>query len=265
LHLLCQVANSLAQNKIGSGFDISAAIFGNQVYSRFPVKEVETLVDALGNDKDASGFNSLVLNTLKESTFEWLIPSQLIFPQSLKLWLIDLETGSDTRSLVKEILKYLDSSSEWKAHFFEVANRVVQGMYDTFQEINSLEKENSANNEKLAPLYEKLKELSKEYRKLLKDLGNNAKVEVEPDLLTYVLDQLTSLNKEIIYSVCPGAGGYDAACLISTQDLSEEELNNALQKVNNEITEKGLFPSFSNLKLKILPIQSYPDANIKFY
>jgi len=41
------VANSIAQNKIGSGFDISSAIFGNQVYSRFPVKEVEVLVDAV--------------------------------------------------------------------------------------------------------------------------------------------------------------------------------------------------------------------------
>jgi len=47
LHILCQVANSIAQNKIGSGFDISSAIFGNQVYSRFPVKEVEILVDAV--------------------------------------------------------------------------------------------------------------------------------------------------------------------------------------------------------------------------
>jgi len=112
-------------------------------------------------------------------------------------------------------------------------------MYDIFQEIDSFEKQGEADTEKLAPLYEKLKSLSTEYRKLLKDLGNNAKVEVEPDLLTYVLDQLTSLNKDIIYAVCPGAGGYDAACLISTQDLSQEDLDKALQKVNSDIKEKG--------------------------
>lgn len=47
LHILCQTANAIAQNKIGSGFDISAAIFGNQVYTRFPVKEVEALIEAV--------------------------------------------------------------------------------------------------------------------------------------------------------------------------------------------------------------------------
>ena len=53
-----------------------------------------------------------MLKTLKKSSFEWVIPSQLIFPGSLRLWLVDLETGSDTRSFVKEILKYLEKDPE---------------------------------------------------------------------------------------------------------------------------------------------------------
>lgn len=33
LHFACQLANSRAQKKIGSGFDISCALFGSQIYT----------------------------------------------------------------------------------------------------------------------------------------------------------------------------------------------------------------------------------------
>jgi len=59
----------------------------------------------------------LVLKTLQASQFQWVIPSQLIFPESLKLWLVDLETGSDTRSFVKDILKYLETDPLWSNLF----------------------------------------------------------------------------------------------------------------------------------------------------
>ena len=34
LHLLCQAHNSFMQDKIGSGFDIQAAVYGSQVFKR---------------------------------------------------------------------------------------------------------------------------------------------------------------------------------------------------------------------------------------
>jgi len=34
-HALCQVLNAFIQDKVGSGFDIAASIYGSQVYRRF--------------------------------------------------------------------------------------------------------------------------------------------------------------------------------------------------------------------------------------
>jgi len=43
LHALCQVHNSFIQNKIGSGFDISCAIFGSQFFQRNYLIKNETI------------------------------------------------------------------------------------------------------------------------------------------------------------------------------------------------------------------------------
>jgi len=126
-----------------------------------------------------------------------------------------------------------------EGHFFETSNFVAQEVFDSFQEISAIEKSGEKSDEKLELIYENLRRLSREYRDLLKELGTKAQVEVEPDLLTFVLDELVNGNKEIVYAVCPGAGGYDAACLISTKKLAEEELNKRLEEISVKIKEKG--------------------------
>lgn len=45
LHNLAQYVHSLAQGKIGSGFDVSAAVFGSQTYRRFAVECLGDLLE----------------------------------------------------------------------------------------------------------------------------------------------------------------------------------------------------------------------------
>jgi len=52
LHNLAQYVHSLAQGKVGSGFDVSAALWGSQVYRRFAVECLAGLLD--GGDKVSS-------------------------------------------------------------------------------------------------------------------------------------------------------------------------------------------------------------------
>ena len=120
-----------------------------------------------------------------------------------------------------------------------MSNKVAQEVFDSFQDITAIEKANEKSDDKFELIYGNLRTLSREYRGLLKELGNKAQVEVEPDLLSFVLDELVNGNKEIVYAVCPGAGGYDAACLISTQKVSEEELNKRLEEISIKIREKS--------------------------
>lgn len=39
VHNLAQLAHCIAQGKIGSGFDVSAAVYGSQIYNRFDPKK----------------------------------------------------------------------------------------------------------------------------------------------------------------------------------------------------------------------------------
>lgn len=44
-HNLAQFVHCLAQGKVGSGFDVSAAVYGSQLYTRFDPKVIEDLMN----------------------------------------------------------------------------------------------------------------------------------------------------------------------------------------------------------------------------
>ena len=44
-HNLAQFVHCLAQGKVGSGFDVSSAVFGSQVYTRFDPAVIQPLLD----------------------------------------------------------------------------------------------------------------------------------------------------------------------------------------------------------------------------
>ena len=37
--------------------------------------------------------------------------------------------------------------------------------------------------------------------------------DIEPDVSTFIIDKMTELE-EVVYGVCPGAGGYDAIAFL---------------------------------------------------
>ena len=44
-HNLAQFAHCVAQGKVGSGFDVSAAVFGSHVYTRFDPAVIQNVMD----------------------------------------------------------------------------------------------------------------------------------------------------------------------------------------------------------------------------
>lgn len=47
----------------------------------------------------------------------------------------------------------------------------------------------------------------------MKKLGDACNCEIEPNIATIILDHFTSMD-EVIFGICPGAGGYDAIALL---------------------------------------------------
>lgn len=116
-HNAAQFVHCLAQGKVGSGFDVSAAVFGSQIYRRFrpavldPLMKGDVCSEAVLFPAYAhsSKFTTGALKSvLRSSAWDYSFqPIQL--PPFTRLVLADVEAGSDTPSLVGKVLKWRDS------------------------------------------------------------------------------------------------------------------------------------------------------------
>lgn len=100
VNVLSQVANIAAQNKIGSNFDISTAVYGSQLYKNvLPKKAFEAVEKKILSD---------ILSVNPE--IKKLVPNSLIGNHTFS-WLLDLRIGSNTRTMVSGFLKALQKCS----------------------------------------------------------------------------------------------------------------------------------------------------------
>lgn len=68
IHNLAQYVHSLAQGKVGSGFDVSAAVYGSHVYRRFAVECLNDLLNEAVNADEVGSHQSGPENTHKLTT-----------------------------------------------------------------------------------------------------------------------------------------------------------------------------------------------------
>ncbi|KAJ7703185.1 ribosomal protein S5 domain 2-type protein [Mycena rosella] len=122
-HNLSQFVHCLAQGKVGSGFDVSAAVFGSHIYTRFDPIVLQQLMadDAVSHLFFA--LNHLVMEMLVQVATKaaahhlpdneaWnyrIAPFRL--PPLTRMMLADVDAGSDTPSLVGKVLKWRKDDS----------------------------------------------------------------------------------------------------------------------------------------------------------
>lgn len=106
-HNAAQFIHCFAQGKVGSGFDVSSAIFGSHLYTRF---EPSVIAGLMGGEQE----QQLLLHpTLTPANKAWnyvVKPFQL--PPLTRLMLADVDAGSDTPSLVGKVLKWRQAEGE---------------------------------------------------------------------------------------------------------------------------------------------------------
>lgn len=81
LHNTAQLAHCAAQGKVGSGFDVSSAVWGSQIYRRFDPKALETLLSAIPECAVEGQGESTRLKDLSDLTAH-LSPSQPLWKPS---------------------------------------------------------------------------------------------------------------------------------------------------------------------------------------
>lgn len=107
VHAAAQAAHCIAQGKVGSGFDVAAAVFGSHKYTRFNPNVLSPLMN------DAEGGHIPLLPVLGSTNKAWdykVKPFQL--PPGTRIMLADVDAGSDTPSLVGKVLKWLGAAGD---------------------------------------------------------------------------------------------------------------------------------------------------------
>lgn len=252
LHNLAQLCHAIAQGKIGSGFDISAAVHGSQVYTRFSAYPFNACMSS-------DALSSTIFRSVMDKKLWSCSMRPLVLPAGLDLLMGDVCGGSSSASMAKEVLA-------WKAR----VEKCVAGsdkddsegsIWSDLRTINALISKHLASlceysmchhstyeamlawaaarpsNEwssyastKTIPhwvepltLLLSIKSAFSRARSLLKRMGQAAGVDIEPDCQTMLVDATEKLPGVLAAGV-PGAGGVDAIFAITISEVSRSEV-----------------------------------------
>jgi phosphomevalonate kinase len=255
IHNLAQASHCAAQGKVGSGFDVAAAVYGSCFYRRFSPDILSNL-----GDSQSPGFDSrlhrCVENLNLEQVWDVEVSSKAVeIPKSLLLLMCDVDCGSATPGMVKKVLAWRKEKPEEALLLW---NALQQGTEDLCRSLTSLaEKGDSLTmNEQI-----NLREIIQTIRSMVRDMSAKSQVPIEPPVITELLDYCTGLPG-VVGGVAPGAGGYDAVALLVRNDVEVvRDLEERLQgwKTSSEGVEGAKIGKVSLLKVE----QEYDGVRVE--
>ena len=223
IHNLSQIAHAIAQGKCGSGFDVSAAVFGTQMYIRF---DPEPLMPCMEGDASAK----LIYDTVKDNQIWNEAISAFSLPPGMDIIMGDVCGGSPSSSMAKNVLHWLKEKPMQSTSVWTALSEANKSIYDTFVKLNTIAAESpeqfirdigraadvtadkwsqEVDLHGVFSLLQNIRKLFKRTRFWLKRMGDNAGVGIEPDSQTALADRTESLGGVLCAGV-PGAGGNDA-------------------------------------------------------
>ncbi|EIW63108.1 Phosphomevalonate kinase [Trametes versicolor FP-101664 SS1] len=271
-HNLAQYVHCLAQGKVGSGFDVSAAVFGSQLYTRFDPAVIEPLM----SENLASQALHPVIAPSNPAWNYRVEPFKL--PPQTRLMLADVDAGSDTPSLVGKVLKWRKANAADAKTLWDTIDSLNQGLsrallglsaiaeknptayrkavkyISTIQSVQWLANPNIAVNSDHSDLKEVIEgfieahNLSEGIRANMRAMGQHADVPIEPPEQTALLDACISVAG-VVGGGVPGAGGYDAIWLLVLDPVNcppEELPSTRVERVWSTYTGLDVSPLLAN-------------------
>ncbi len=236
IHSLAQIAHCTAQGKIGSGFDVSSAVFGSQVYQQFQKQQVQQFMDLPFTAQQTQ---------LRPLITSWTTTTHraMQLPPGLRLVLADVYCGADTPSMVKQVLAWASAHPTDSKTLFDTLNSYNQRIVLLFDLLNRLA-QNSPHywsdlhrcatlkqqqwhaewpesqqlldgalpdiDPRPAAVLTALATVFNSLRASLRHMSEVTGVGIEPPAQTRLLDAAINTVTGIVLAGVPGAGGLDA-------------------------------------------------------
>ncbi|KNG81013.1 phosphomevalonate kinase [Aspergillus nomiae NRRL 13137] len=211
LHNLAQAAHCAAQGKVGSGFDVAAAIYGSCLYRRFSPSILESVGDA-----GSPGFEERLFAVVEDADPKnpWdteCLDFGMRLPRGMQMVLCDVECGSNSPSMVKKVL-------EWRKQNQQEADLLWAALQSNNERLCLQLKQlaQSPDQESLED-FNDVRNLIQRSRNHLRSMTRKAGVPIEPRVQTELLDAVSAIDG-VIGGVVPGAGGYDAIAVLIRDD-----------------------------------------------
>ena len=216
IHNLAQAAHCAAQGKVGSGFDVAAAVYGSCVYRRFS----PSVLEKLGSPGEV-GFQSRIKVIVEDADEErkWdteVLKEAVGMPKGLRLIMCDVDCGSQTVGMVKKVLS-------WRKQNPEQAKELWNQLHGNNMNLGRLLKSDEIQQQKL-------KDALLLIRSRVQEMSRLSDVPIEPASQQQLIDACSKVEG-VVGGVVPGAGGYDAiALLVFDETAVIENLKQLLTK-----------------------------------
>ncbi|KAK6200142.1 Phosphomevalonate kinase [Scheffersomyces amazonensis] len=228
IHNCSQIAHCYAQKKIGSGFDVAAAVFGSIIYKRFQPSLIENILSNKASNEE--------VQQLVNSSWDF-VHDQCALPPHIRLLMGDIEGGSETPKLVSKVLQWKKDKPDESDPLYKALDTANQKLIGVLSDLHNLYKQDPVSytshidSEVTTELSQTILDIRHNLQKLTKLSG----AEIEPETQTKLLDNCRNLQGSF-GGVVPGAGGYDAICLLVKDD-----------SVNTIVRSTATNPRFQNV------------------
>lgn len=234
VHGISQAAHSLAQGKIGSGFDVSAAVYGSQHYVRFSPSILSSTQEGIKYLPMLEIVKSLLDEKWDAERQEYALPPllQLIVGEpgfggshtpsmvgAVQNW---RKIQTEKAQLLWSELAQANINVEKGLHQLKEIGKEQEHEYRIFMEsCENVTAEQWLHRGRDADVHQvvattllETRHAFTNVRSLLRQMGDAAGVPIEPPLQTALLDATMKMEGVLIAGV-PGAGGYDAVFAIT--------------------------------------------------
>ncbi|XP_050878300.1 phosphomevalonate kinase, peroxisomal isoform X2 [Lathyrus oleraceus] len=226
VHKIAQTAHCIAQGKVGSGFDVSSAVYGSHRYVRFSPEVISSTQVAATAVALPEVINDILKGNWDHDR------TQFSLPPLMTLILGEPGTGgSSTPSMVGAVKKWQKSDPEKALETWRRLSEANSSLETQLNLLRKLAKEqwdayksvidscSILRSDKEAVIKALLgsKEAMVGIRYYMRLMGEAAGVPIEPESQTQLLDATMNLEGVLLAGV-PGAGGFDAVFAVTLGD-----------------------------------------------